>query len=216
MHERERGEQALAESPEVGGAAASSPTLAGSVLALQRSAGNAATGQMIQRWGGLPDWAPTLTDPLAPVFEGVIQTNRAMATRIPIPSRYRMKLLQYAAAAPLDGAMLLPGLLRDPWYYEGGWILDVQTNARAMTLDDYVFVDGDLDIGTYVHEMVHVTQYAALGRTSFLVSYFGLSAATIAKRFIMRQPINMMRSSPHENQAYDLEQRFLAWLAANP
>jgi hypothetical protein len=139
-----------------------------------------------------------------------------MATRIPIPSRYRTKLLQYAAAAPLDGAMLLPGLLRDPWYYRGGWILDVQTNANAMTLDDYVFVDGDLDIGTYVHEMVHVTQYAALGRTRFLVSYFGLSAATIAKRFIMREPINMMRSSPHENQAYDLEQRFLAWLAANP
>jgi len=70
-------------------------------------------------------------------------------------------------------------------------------------------------IQDYINELVHVTQYATTGRTHFLTSYFGLSALTIAKRFIMRDPINMMRSSPHENQAYDLEQRFLEWYATH-
>ncbi|MGH3135180.1 MAG: hypothetical protein ACRDPV_01635 [Gaiellaceae bacterium] len=216
MQEREGEQQERAPAREVSGRGGSPASPQQAVLELQQGAGNAAVGRMIQRWSPLPDWMPTITDPLAGVFEGVIQTNRAMATRIPIPPHYVTKLFEYARANPLDGAMLLPGYFRDPWYYNGGWILDVQTNAKAMTLDDYVFVDGDLDIGTYIHEMVHVTQYAALGRTRFLVSYFGLSAATIAKRFIMREPINMMRSSPHENQAYDLEQRFLTWYAANP
>ena len=180
------------------------------VLALQRGAGNAAVGRMIQRWG-LPDWLPTPTDPLAGVFEGVMQTNRAMADPITIRPYYRDKLIEYAAANPADGLMLLPALAREPRFYQGGWILDVQTGAKAMTLDTYIFVRGELDLKTYIHELVHVTQYAALGRSAFLVSYFGLSAATIAKRFIMREPINMMESSPHETQAYDLADRFMAW-----
>jgi hypothetical protein len=215
MQARETEQQALAgraTSAEPGSAA--SPEQA--VLALQRGAGNAAVGQMIQRWGILPDWLPRPTDPLAGVFEGVMQTNRAMADRITVPSHYRTKLLEYSAAHPLDGAMLIPALTRAPRFYEGGWILDVQTGAKAMTLDNFVFVRGNLDINTYIHELVHVTQYATLGRTAFLVSYFGLSAATIAKRFIMREPINMMESSPHETQAYDLAARFDAWYAANP
>lgn len=216
MQARETEQQALAPGSEartgVGPAASPEQT----VLALQRGAGNAAVGQMIQRWGILPDWLPRPTDPLAGVFEGVMQTNRAMADRITVPSHYRAKLIEYSAAHPGDGAMLLPALTRGPRFYEGGWILDVQTGAKAMTLDNFVFVRGDLDINTYIHELVHVTQYAALGRTAFLVSYFGLSAATIAKRFIMREPINMMESSPHETQAYDLAARFDAWYAANP
>ena len=183
------------------------------VLALQRGAGNAAVGQMIQRWGVLPDWVPTITDPIAPVFEGVMQTNRAMAEPITVRPYYRDKLIEYAAANPADGLMLLPALLRGPRFFNGGWILDVQTGAKAMTLDTYIFVRGELDLNTYIHELVHVTQYAALGRSAFLVSYFGLSAATIAKRFIMREPLNMMESSPHEVQAYDLAERFMAWWA---
>jgi hypothetical protein len=213
---RESEQQGAAPSPEKSAAAVASASPEQAVLALQRGAGNAAVGQMIQRWGILPDWLPRPTDPLAGVFEGVMQTNRAMADRITVPSHYRTKLLEYAAAHPLDGAMLIPALTRLPRFYEGGWILDVQTGAKAMTLDNFIFVRGDLDINTYIHELVHVTQYATLGRTAFLVSYFGLSAATIAKRFIMREPINMMESSPHETQAYDLAARFDAWYAANP
>jgi hypothetical protein len=43
----------------------------------------------------------------------------------------------------------------------------------------------------------------------------GLSALTIAKRFVMREELNMMDSSPHEMQAYNLEQRFLKWYASH-
>ena len=205
------------------------------VLALQRSAGNAAVGRVLQRdWY---DWIPSplnplgplgeltgirgpsigsLADPLSGPFEVAIQTNRAMADRITIPDTYREKLLEYAKEAPMDGVILLKALTRSPRFYEGGWILDVQTGAKAMTLDNYVFVNGDLDIGTYIHELVHVTQYDLLGRTRFLTSYFGLSALVIAKRFIMREDLDMMDSSPHERQAYQLERRFLAWYADNP
>jgi len=84
-----------------------------------------------------------------------------------------------------------------------------------MTLDTYIFVRGQLDLKTYIHELVHVTQYATVGRTGFLVSYFGLSAATVAKRFVMREPLDMMQSSPHETQAYNLADRFMAWWANN-
>ena len=191
------------------------PPAVAQVLALQRSAGNAATGQMLQRWSVLPDWVPTLTDPLAPAFEAAMQTNRAMAEPITINPYFRQKLIEYSEAHPADGLMLLPALARGPRFFTGGWILDVQTGAKAMTLDTYIFVRGQLDLKTYIHELVHVTQYATVGRTGFLVSYFGLSAATIAKRFVMREPLNMMQSSPHETQAYDLADRFMAWWGNN-
>jgi hypothetical protein len=191
------------------------PPQVGEVLALQKSAGNAATGRMLQRWSVLPDWLPTPTDPLAGVFEAAMQTNRAMADRIDVPDYYRQKLIEYSAANPTDGLMLLPALARGPKFYKGGWILDVQTGAKAMTLDTYIFVRGQLDLKTYIHELVHVTQYATVGRSGFLVSYFGLSAATVAKRFIMREPLDMMQSSPHETQAYNLADRFMAWWGNN-
>ncbi|MFL5930159.1 MAG: hypothetical protein ACJ75P_02780 [Gaiellaceae bacterium] len=211
------------------------PTPQDQILALQRSAGNAAVGRVLQRdWYdyvpsplnplgvvgkvlGVPSIGSfgSVTDPLGGVFEAAIQTNRAMADRISVPDLYRRKLLEYAEDEWLDGAILIRALERSPRFYKGGWILDVQSDAKAMTLDNYVFVDGDLRIEDYIHELVHVTQYATTGRTHFLTSYFGLSALTIAKRFIMREPINMMRSSPHENQAYDLEQRFLEWYATH-
>lgn len=155
-------------------------------------------------------------DPLSTVFEGVVLSNIALASAISIPELYMTKLIEYAGDHPEDGAILLGGFIRFPTYYSGGWILDVQTNAKAMTLDRAVFVDGNLDIGTYIHEMVHVLQYGILGRTAFLVSYFGLSAATIAWRFINQEPLDVMQSSPHENQAYELAARFMAWYRLNP
>jgi hypothetical protein len=191
------------------------PPHVGQVIALQKSAGNAATGRMLQRWSVLPDWMPTITDPLAGVFEAAMQSNRAMADRIDVPDYYRQKLIEYSEANPADGLMLVPALARGPKFYKGGWILDVQTGAKAMTLDTYIFVRGQLDLKTYIHELVHVTQYATVGRTGFLVSYFGLSAATVAKRFVMREPLDMMQSSPHETQAYNLADRFMAWWANN-
>jgi hypothetical protein len=211
------------------------PTPAEHIYALQRTAGNAAVGRVLQRdWHDyIPrPWDPlrpleeltginvpglgSITDPLSGPFEVAIQTNRAMADRITVPDHYRAKLVEYAEESPWDGAILLAALTHSPRFYRGGWILDVQGDAKAMTLDNYVFVNGNLDIDTYIHELVHVTQYYVLGRTRFLQSYFGLSALTIAKRFVMREDLNMMESSPHEMQAYDLEQRFKAWRTSSP
>jgi hypothetical protein len=210
------------------------PTPHERILALQRSAGNAAVGRVLQRdwYDYIPTpWNPlgpvgeltgiklpgigSITDPLSGPFEVAIQTNRAMASRISVPETYREKLLEYAKDNVWDGALLVKALTHSPRFYKGGWILDVQSGAKAMTLDNYVFVNGELDIGTYIHELVHVTQYGFLGRTKFLQSYFGLSALTIAKRFVMREDLDMMDSSPHEMQAYNLEKRFLAWYENN-
>ena len=58
--------------------------------------------------------------------------------------------------------------------------------------------------------MVHIDQYARLGRAAFLESYFGMSLLTIIKRAIAREPLNVMMSSPHEQAAYALEKRFAA------
>ena len=109
------------------------PPAVAQVLALQRSAGNAATGQMLQRWSVLPDWVPTLTDPLAPAFEAAMQTNRAMAEPITINPYFRQKLIEYSEAHPADGLMLLPALARGPRFFTGGWILDVQTGREQPT-----------------------------------------------------------------------------------
>lgn len=159
---------------------------------------------------GLPTM-PNPLDPIGSIFAAVVATNIASSSGISIPGDWRSKLVAFSRARPTDGAMLLPGLARLPSFRRGGWIMQVQPNAAAMTLDKHVFVTGRLSLATYVHEMVHVTQYGILGPTAFLTSYFGLSAATIAYRFIRRQPINAMQSSPHENQAYALEQRFVTW-----
>lgn len=195
---------------------------AGAKGELVQRAGEPETGTAGALLGGIADMARTATDrtrnllnPLAQIFITVVQTNIASASPIDVPKEWQAKLVEYMKDEPADGALLLPGVLRSPQYYRGGWILDLQTDAEAMTLDHSIFVRGELSIETYVHEMVHVGQYLA-GPTAFLVSYFGLSAATIAKRFVMREPLEYMRSSPHENIAYELEQRFKAWLGKHP
>ncbi len=158
-----------------------------------------------------------VTDPLAPAFDVAVSTNVLTSSIVPIPAAYVRCLVEYANARPSDGAVLLVGFVRVPTYHSGGWILRVQTGAEAMTLDTDVFVNPPLHIDTYVHEMVHVGQYKFLGKTGFLVSYFGLSAAIIAERFIARRPLNVFSSSPHEMQAYNLEGRFRSWLrSAHP
>jgi hypothetical protein len=150
--------------------------------------------------------------PLNVLFGTVIDTNIATSSTIAVPAAYTSIAREYATTNRGDGLILTAALARFPVYHGGGWILRVQTGAEAMTLDRHVFTHTPLKLDTYVHELVHVTQYAAVGRTGFLVSYFGLSAVEIARRLVMRQPLNVMDSSPHENQAYNLERRFRAWL----
>lgn len=150
--------------------------------------------------------------PLDQLFGVVIDTNIISSKTLTVPPAYTSIAREYAASNRSDGLILGIALGRFPVYHGGGWILDVQAGAEAMTLDRHVFTHTPLKIDTYVHELVHVTQYSLVGRLGFLVSYFGLSAAEIARRFVNREPLNVMDSSPHENQAYELERRFRTWL----
>jgi hypothetical protein len=155
-------------------------------------------------------------DPLSTVFDGVVLTNKMGASQISIPKTWFDTIKDFSAANKDDGNRLLAALSRAPSFYDGGWILDIQQGAAAMTLDRSIFVSGKLSLSTFVHELVHVGQYGKLGKTAFLVSYFGLSAATIAYRLIKKLPLNPMESSPHEMQAYDLEARFRSWYMKDP
>jgi N-acetylmuramoyl-L-alanine amidase len=162
------------------------------------------------------DWTDWVTDPgITAAFETAVSTNIAMASPITVPPDHERKLRAYAAANPGDGAKLLAGLARNPRFYQGGWILDVQTGASAMTLDTSVFVRESLSVSTYVHEMVHVAQYGDLGRPAFLEAYFSLALAEIIRRLINRLPLDPMTASPLETEAYDIERRFEAWARAN-
>jgi hypothetical protein len=181
---------------------------------------------VVQRDGADPDPADgdpqqlgvigDLFDPIGPIWAAVVASNIAVASKINVPASYPAQLNSYAAANGDDGATLTAGLANSPDYYTGGWILDVQTGAKAITLGSAVFVNGSLDVDTYVHEMVHVNQYAMLGPTAFLVSYFGLSAMEIARRLVRRLPLDPMSSSPQEAQAYAIEGRFRTWRRAQP
>ncbi len=177
-------------------------------------------------YGGIPGLetlrclAPEIPNPvdipLLPTLAAVVAINLAASAAIAIPPRYENRLLAYAADNPADGRWLRIGHARCPRYRSGGPILRLQPHAKAMTLDRNVFVDGALDINTYVHEMVHVAQYKILGVGPFLISYFGISGLTILARWLRGTAISMMRSSPHETQAYDIASRFMSWLSTHP
>lgn len=202
------------------------------ILALQRSAGNRAvsgllTRSRLDRWdigdavdvlGGPGAWLlkEATKSALGEIFDKIVRSNRASSTPITVPPGHMAALGGYAAANPADGARLMPGFLRFPTFHTGGWILDVQGGAEAMTLDRDVFVGGSLSVETYVHEMVHVTQYAEAGRVGFLTNYFGDSAAEIARRLVKREPLDPFTASSYEREAYALEERFTVWLKANP
>ncbi|NIM15089.1 MAG: DUF4157 domain-containing protein [Candidatus Aminicenantes bacterium] len=150
-------------------------------------------------------------NPIEQIFDSVVMTNRAMASRISIPQTWVRALKEYSADNLADGLVLIPALARFPSFFRGGWILGLQPRAGYMTLDHSIFVRGSLNLSKYIHEMVHVLQYKLLGVTAFLTSYFGMSAATIAYRWLRKLNTNPMRSNPHEEQAHNLEARFRRW-----
>lgn len=165
--------------------------------------------------GRVADSIPSIGDPLAPVFESVVATNLTNARRLDVAPDHTELVRRYISANADDGAWLKRGLDAKPRFHTGGWILKLQPDAAAMTLDNDVFVKNEtLPIRRYVHELVHVGQYKVFGRTAFLTTYFGLSAATIAYRLIRRQPMEPMKSSPHETSAYAIDQRFCTWVAS--
>src|SRR5215212_5378815 len=210
-----------------------------SILHLQRTAGNRAVAsllartprnansQQVQRW---PSWEDVVdavewTNPLT--FGGKLvhkvigvepnlwsvaeQAVRASATKITIPQGHIDALKRYAQANEADGRILLNALHQAPSFYQGGWLLDAQGDAEAITFGNSIFFKSSPPTTrTFVHEMVHIDQYDRIGREAFVASYFGLSLATIIKRAIAGEPIEAMKSSPHEKEAYALEERFVA------
>jgi len=147
----------------------------------------------------------------------VEQTVKLSASRISVPLTYFGKIGEYAAHAASDGAILMNALDQGPNYYQGGWLLGVQSAAEAITFGNSIFFNDDPPtLETFVHELVHINQYDRLGRDAFLTSYFGLSLAVLFGQIVSRQPVDVMKSSPHEAEAYALEKRFAAWHAAHP
>src|SRR5262249_42228575 len=72
-----------------------------------------------------------------------------------------------------------------------------------------VFVrSGNWEPNTYVHEMVHVGQYGALGPEGFISAYFGSSAVVILERWVRGQPTDPITASPLETTAYAIGNRF--------
>jgi hypothetical protein len=203
------------------------PPSAEAVLQLQRTAGNRAVASLVARW---PSWEDVVdavewTNPLT--FSGKVlkkvtgvepnlfflaeQAVRASATRITMPQGHIDALKKYARSNKADGRLLLNALDQDPSFYKGGWLLGVQGDAEAITFGNSIFFnESPPTVRTFIHEMVHIDQYDRLGRSAFLASYFGLSLATIIKRAIAGEPIEVMKSSPHEREAYELEQRYVA------
>lgn len=212
------------------GAPAAQPTAArgaanvGRISSLQRPAA-------IQRFGwkdvvNIYEWTNPLTfsSKLLQHFTGaelntwflLEQSVRASATRISLPAGHIAALRRYAAAVPSDGKILDDALSMSPGYYQGGWLLDAVGDASAITFGDSIFFrNAPPAVHTFIHEMVHIHQWHLLGRTAFVLSYFGASAAEIAWRRLHHQRIHRMRSNPHEEEAYRLEARFMTWHATH-
>ena len=174
-------------------------------------AGNRAVTLAIQRSSTTDDPAVQRLDITGGGWALAEQAVRASADKTTISSIYVEDLKRYADAHPDDGKILLGALSQDPSHYKGGALLAAQGDAEAITFGNSIFYKGDPAMATFIHEMVHINQYKELGREAFLLSYFGLSLATIIKRAINGEPINAMRSSPHEEQAYELAKRFKKW-----
>jgi hypothetical protein len=220
------------------GAARRTPN-AHAMLRLQRGAGNRATGRMLQRfdiWDVVKGPIPldVLIGPvgrigLNAVWDRVVSSNRETAKPIPIPSSFPLTASAYATHAPEDGKILQEAIARKPRFWVGGWLIDKQDEAEAITLDRDVFVspsmlekpDGPrsdsiptVRLSTYMHELVHVKQYGDVGWLRFLSNYYGeVAEAEILSR-LQGGDIDPFRASTYEKEGYELEERFKGWQAA--
>ena len=195
------------------------------VLALQQSAGNRAVGLAMTQPALQRFFGPSIFGPVGDIlglgidvlFGRLVASNRADATPISVPAGWLGTAEGFVEANKSTVPAFLPlGLKRKPRFHKGGWILDLVPDAVAITLDNDVFVRGELDIDTYVHEAVHVGQYLWLGRSGFLREFFGGAAIDIVRRLLRREEIDMAAPNWLEKQAYKVEKDFSAWRAANP
>ena len=197
------------------------------VLAMQRAIGNRATVQALQRWSIDPEdvWdvvkGPIFRLPGSPftggafdlalreLFEAAVTYGRAKSTTHPIPASFDTDLDGYAAANPADGKILTAARARQPTFHNGGL---VPSDALAMTLDTDVFCgSGEPTVDTYIHELVHVWQYGEVGPVRFIENLLGSAAFGTMARIARGQPVDIMKASSYEMQAYNIECRFKKW-----
>ncbi len=148
-------------------------------------------------------------------FDQVVSASIATSTGpLAVVPAWDADIEAYARYNTIDGGKIQAGRSRCPRWHQNGLILTLQPRAGAMTLGADIFVrSGHWNERTYAHELVHVAQYDA-GKIPFLLSYFGLAAKEIAKRFLTGKPIDPLTASPYETEAYAVEMRFLEWLRA--
>lgn len=187
-------------------------------LAFQRSAGNQAAVQRLTL-GGLLNLGRVAGKAAGALlekgFDKMVSASIATSTGplTPVPT-WDADIDAYTLYNAADGAKIKAGRSRSPKWHQDGLILTIQSKAAAITLGTDIFVrSGHWNERIYVHELVHVPQYGA-GKVAFLISYFGLAAKEIAKRFLTGKPIDPLTASHHETEAYGVECRFLEWMRA--
>lgn len=216
MHERVPHEEEQREQPAPRVAHAAPP--AAMALQLQRTAGNRATTQMVQRFpgigigGGLLDLGADLAFDYA--WDKFVESNEETATWFAPEPSWRQLALEYSAFNEQDGLWIKLGIKRMPDCWKGSWILEqAGSETHAITLDKAIFFNpeasGEPQVDTYVHELVHVAQYALLGVQGFLGSY----GIDYVKGLIGGggDPDKAYHAVRHEKQAAAIEERFKAW-----
>lgn len=184
-------------------------------LRLQRTAGNQATTQMLQRF--------SLSDLVSPglefaftegVWETYVATNRAQARFFPVPEAWRQLAGEYSLQNPDDGKWIRDGITRMPDFWLGGGIVVQAGSAtHAITLNRDVFMNpdasGEPNVDTFVHELIHVAQYGKLGVLGFLGSY----GAEFGKGFVDGNFDSdaAYHNIRHEQAASTIEGRFSTW-----
>ena len=212
MHERVSREDEERDQPAIPAARAEPPS-AQLALQMQRTAGNQATTQMVQRFGGgILGIGGDLAFDYA--WDKFVESNTEDASYFAPDPNWRLLALQYSDFNKSDGLWIKMGLARMPDCYKGGWILErAGAETHAITLNTTILFNpetsGEPNVDTYVHEMVHVAQYGILGVQGFLGTY----AADFVKGLIGSggDDTKAYHAIRHEKQASAIEERFKAW-----
>src|SRR5262245_21877303 len=119
MHERVPREHEERDEPAPAPARAESPPAA-MALQLQRTAGNRATAQMVQRFGLLGLGGDLAFDY---AWDKFVDSNEESASYFTPDPNWRALAIQYAAFNPADGSWISLGLRRLPDCFLGSWIV---------------------------------------------------------------------------------------------
>jgi hypothetical protein len=141
MHERVSREEEEREAPATPATRAEPPSAA-LALQMQRGAGNQATTQMVQRFGGgilgVGGGILGIGGDLAfdYAWDKFVDSNTEDAGYFAPDPNWRLLALQYSDFNKSDGLYIKLGLARHPDCYKGGWILErAGAETHAITLN---------------------------------------------------------------------------------